>query len=350
MVSLAPPTLKDHARTNQPQPVRLREAGGSSYAPPPMPASPRLGFAVRVVGQPSLRSHAPRAAAQQQLGLGLLMLRDILHYLQHQQISYYRLDPALLPLHDLALAWSQLAAQQATLAVLADQIAQQQVRLTLHAGPHVVLGTADPALARASQAELTLLAALLEALHPDPSGCIVVHVGGSSGPAARRASLEQFATHYTQLPAAVRRRVVVEHDHAGFDLADLLWLHQQCGVAIVFDYLHWLLHDQHALPLALALGLATATWARGVRPEVHLSTARTEAHLLPPQGKQPARVLAPRHGQHADFVSPHDLLAVLHAGRSLPPFDLLLEAKAGDLAVLRLRQTLARYQAAAGSG
>ncbi|PMP82065.1 MAG: UV damage endonuclease UvsE, partial [Chloroflexus aggregans] len=55
------------------------------------------------------------------------------------------------------------------------------------------------------------------------------------------------------------------------------------------------------------------------------------------------RVLPPRAGQHADFIVAQDALALLAASRGLPPFDLMLEAKAGDLALLRLRHDLHRY-------
>ena len=97
------------------------------------------------------------------------------------------------------------------------------------------------------------------------------------------------------------------------------------------------------MPLAEALGLALATWPAGIRPKVHFSTQRTEAHLLPARAGQQRRVLAPIRGQHADFVNPHEFGAFLAAARGLPPFDVMLEAKAADLAVLRLREDLRQF-------
>src|SRR5690606_6116557 len=88
--------------------------------------------------------------------------------------------------------------------------------------------------------------------------------------------------------------------------------------------------------------LALATWPQGRRAEVHLSSARCEAHLLPGRAGAPPRVLPPRPGQHADFVDAADLEHLLVAARGLPPFDLMIEAKAGDLALLRLRADIAR--------
>jgi UV DNA damage endonuclease len=54
-------------------------------------------------------------------------------------------------------------------------------------------------------------------------------------------------------------------------------------------------------------------------------------------------VLAPLHGQHADFINPYEFAALMEAARGLPPFDVILEAKAADLAVLRLREDLRRF-------
>ena len=65
--------------------------------------------------------------------------------------------------------------------------------------------------------------------------------------------------------------------------------------------------------------------------------------MLEARRGQPRQVLAPKPGQHADFINPHEFAALIGAARGLPPFDIMLEAKAADLALLRLREDLARY-------
>jgi UV DNA damage endonuclease len=91
-----------------------------------------------------------------------------------------------------------------------------------------------------------------------------------------------------------------------------------------------------------ALALALATWPRAVRPKIHFSTQRTEAHLFPERAGQARRVLAPALGQHADYINPFEFAALVGAARGLQPFDVMLEAKAADLALLRLRDDLKR--------
>ena len=58
---------------------------------------------------------------------------------------------------------------------------------------------------------------------------------------------------------------------------------------------------------------------------------------------QARQVLAPQAGQHADYVNPFEFAALITTARGLPLFDIMLEAKAADLALLRLRADLRRY-------
>jgi UV DNA damage endonuclease len=298
------------------------------------PAPYRLGFAVRTVGRPGLNGGAPA-----DLSIALVHVGDVLTYLQQINVRFYR--AAFTVAADFS---AQIAACEAQLAMLAVTLARSNTRITLHLDHGVALGTPNDAQAAAALLQVEgaahLLAALDSARPPGVfEGTLVVHVGGA-GPGGRA----RFAQRYRALSANARRRLSVEHDGAGHSLGELLSLHQQCGVPIVFDQLHWELHNPEQLPLDLALGFALATWPAGMRAEVHLSSPRSEAHLLPGRKGATARVFPPRPGQHADFVDAAALIRLLTAARGLPPFDLMLEAKAGELALLRLREEIARRQ------
>jgi UV DNA damage endonuclease len=294
----------------------------------------RLGVSVNVLGRPELRRSAPGGGAH--LSLRLLHLREVLAYLAGQGLRYYRL-PGDLVGPDGPAALEQCAG-------LLDELGRQArglgLRLTLHPGLHATLSAPDPAVAGRAAAELGLLAQMLDRLGAGPDGVLVLHAGGAHGDGP--AALERFAARYERLPQPLRRRIAVEPDERSFDLAALLRLHQTCGVPLVFDTLHFQLHNPRGLGLAEALGLALATWPPGARAEVHFSSQRTEGHAQVERGGA-VRVIAPRHGQHADFANPFEFAALLRAARGLGPFDVMLEAKAGDLAALRLRDDLGRF-------
>jgi len=305
----------------------------------------RLGVAVRVLGRGGLRARDGRRAVHApHLSVSLLLVREVLLYLADQRISCYRLADDLAP-YLTHPGLPQFGGQIAECAELLGEIGAlaraHGQRLTMHLGMHVRLSAPDVALADRSAAEIVAQARLFDALGAGPEGVLVIHIGGAYGDSG--AALQRFATRFERLPLSVRRRVVVEPDEDDFALADLLRLHQQIGVPVVLDTLHQQINNPHGLALAEALGLALATWPRGVRPKIHYSSQRTEAHLLAAGHGLERQVLAPRPGQHADYINPFEFAAFVAAARGLAPFDVMLEAKAADLAVLRLRLDLRRY-------
>ncbi|MCX7792343.1 MAG: UV damage endonuclease UvsE [Chloroflexaceae bacterium] len=300
----------------------------------------RLGFGGRMVGQPEATGPEPGGTAMH-LSLTLARLGDTLTWLERLGVRYYRPGLAL----DMREIHAQLAECAALLDVLAERLAAAGVRLCCHLAPGLDLGAPDDVAAARALAEVEAYAALLAALDArrapgPPEGILVAHL--SSAAADERAGA-RFAARYAALSPRARARLALEHGHAGPSLGRLLAVHQRCGVPVVFDTLHWELHNPEGLPLPLALGLALATWPHGLRPEVHLSSQRSEAHVLPARPPAPARVLPPRPGQHADFVAIGDLERLLRAAAGLPPFDLMIEARGGELALLRLRAEISRH-------
>ena len=143
-----------------------------------------------------------------------------------------------------------------------------------------------------------------------------------------------------RLSERARRRVVIEHDDRLFHLGDVLELHQRTDVRVVFDLHHHRVHPAPGLEdPADALAAAYRTWPENVRPKAHLSSPRTEFRVVrrkrPGERKATESLVSPRFEQHADFVPPWELSALLAAAPG--PLDVMLEAKAKDLAVLTLR-------------
>ena len=104
----------------------------------------------------------------------------------------------------------------------------------------------------------------------------------------------------------------------------------------MWDILHHHCHDPDAIPDREALELALATWPEDVLPKIHFSSPRTAVET----GAK-GKIALPPLRAHADLVDPiafEQFLATTAAGLD---FDVLLEAKAKDLALLRLREQLA---------
>jgi len=304
----------------------------------------RLGFAVKILGAGGLRtSDARRWQSQPHLRVSLEYLDAAFDYLERIGVRVFRLSSSTIPYgtHPDLPAFDyrrQLDECASELAGLGAKAAALGLRLSTHPGQYTVLNTLDETLRWKSGLDLEQDAALLDALGQGPEGVVVLHVGGVYGD--RAAALDRWATAYEGLSERARARVVVEHDETSFDLEDVLELHRRTGVRVVYDHHHHRCNPAEALrEPVVALAAALETWPHDVRPKVHLSSPRTELRSVGGRGKG-ARLVAPLLDQHADFVTPWDLLDVLESAPR--PVDVMLEAKAKDLALLWLREQLAR--------
>jgi UV DNA damage endonuclease len=300
----------------------------------------RLGFSIKIYGSPGLAATAERGEPGPDVSVGLAQLRDILLYLRAQRITMYRMHCALAPRPrdaDASEALAQLAACAPELAALATLAREGDVRLSFHPYSAVVLSALNEEQAARSLALLEVQAALLEALGQGAEGAVVVHGGGVYDDKA--ASLARFAQRYALLSARAQRYVALENDDHRFSWADVCTLHQRCGVRLVYDHLHHQVYNPGQLPPRAALAEALATWPPGVTPKVHFSTPRTEMRPLPGS----ARLKVPTWTEHSDFANPFEFLHLLDLAEGLPPFDVMLENKARDLALLKLREDIRRF-------
>ncbi len=302
----------------------------------------RLGFAVQALGEP-LRSHDSRRWQHApHLSVSLAYLRDLFAYLARQQIGFYRLAGQLAPYltHPALPAFHhQLDECAEELAATGDLVRHYGLRVTLHPGFYVQLNTPDPALAERSATELKAAAALLDRMGLDADAVVVVHVGGLSADPSH--SCERFVRQFLALPAAVRQRLVLEHDDRRHSFEETLWIHRRTGVPVVLDTLHLACLNPAGRTLEDALCTALATWPGNRRPKIHFSSPRTALRTLH-SGQQ---LLPPLPNQHSDFLDPFaflDLLRLVQRSQ-LRPFDIMLEAKAKDLALLRLREQVTHF-------
>jgi UV DNA damage endonuclease len=309
----------------------------------------RLGFAVKVLGEPGLRSHDSRRWQNgPHLSVSLAYLRDLFAYLERAGISMYRMASQLVPYAthpEMPAFHGQVEECARELAALGEKARALDLRLSFHPSQYVVLNAPDEALAARGMAEVEVQARVLEAMGLGPEAVVVVHVGGLYE--GRAAARERFARRAEGLSAAARARLVVENDERAFSLADLLWIHQRTGLRVVFDYLHHL-NNPGGMDVAEAALAALRTWPAAQTPKVHFSSPRTEMRLVsqrdPATGRQVEVLRPPLWTQHSDYVNPFEFVAFLRRmeAEGARPFDVMLEAKAKDLALLRLREDLAR--------
>jgi UV DNA damage endonuclease len=305
----------------------------------------RLGFAVKVLGAGGLPSHDTRRhASDPSLGVSLDRLDAVLAYLAEHDIRFYRMATGLAPYAshpDLPRFRDQPRRFAERLREVGERARRDGVRLTTHPGQYTVLNSEDQRVQRLAADELEVQAELLDGMGLGPESVVVLHVGGAAG--GIDAALDRFARGFERLSDAARARLVVENDDRTFALRDVLRLSARIGRPVVWDVLHHHCHDPDRIPDREALELALATWPAGVRPKIHYSTPKTAVDERTRRtGRRVERTLVlPQLRAHADVIDPIAFERFVTDTAAGHDFDVMLEAKAKDLALLRLREQLA---------
>jgi UV DNA damage endonuclease len=304
----------------------------------------RLGFAVKVLGEGGLPTHdARRWQSGPHLSRSIEAVHGLLGYLERHHIRMYRMTASLAPYAthpDLPGFHDQVAECEAELARLGARARELGVRLSTHPGQYVVLNSTEERVREAAVRDVELQARLLDAMGLGPEAVCVVHVGGAAG--GHAAGLERWETAWERLSERARARLVIENDDRTYSLGHVLELHERTGVRVVWDILHHHCNDPDGVGDREALERALATWPPDVTAKIHYSSPRTAMHERSRRvGRRVERswVLPPLRA-HADLIDPiafeqflRDTAAGLH-------FDVMLEAKGKDLALLRLREQL----------
>jgi UV DNA damage endonuclease len=311
----------------------------------------RLGFAVKVLGRPALPSNdARRWQSEPHLRVSLAYLRAIFAYLAEAEINMYRMSSDLAPYlthPDLPQFHRQVEECAPELRELGAQARAQGLRLSFHPSQFILLNSPDAALVERSVRDLAAQAELLDAMELGPEAVVVTHVGGVYGDS--ESGRARWAQVWESLSDAVRRRLVLENDDTRYGVADVLWIHERTGVPLVFDYLHHWCLDRAGIDQHEALAACLHTWPTAVRPKIHFSSPRTETRTLERRNKASGKLeqvqAPPIWSGHADYLNPFEFISFMRGARlrDLPAFDVMLESKQKDLALLRLREDLRRY-------
>ncbi len=308
----------------------------------------RLGFAVKVLGAEGLKSNDSRRWAQSpHLRVSLEYLERIFDYLAEQNIRMYRMSSDLAPYvthPDLPQFHGQVRECARDLRALGRRARELDLRLSFHPSQFIVLNSPDPILVEKSIADLAAQTEMLDRMELGPEAVLVVHAGGTYGDV--REGCRNWARTYRRLPGAIRRRLVLENDDLRYSAGDVLEIHRETGVPLVFDHQHFCCHNPGGLELRPTVEKFLATWPRGVRPKLHFSSPRTELRELKIKnrrtGKKETIIRPPLWTGHADFCQPFEFIGMMRQLAGLE-FDVMIEAKTKDLALLRLRSDLPRY-------
>jgi UV DNA damage endonuclease len=199
-----------------------------------------------------------------------------------------------------------------------DYAKEKGIRLTSHPGPFVVLTSPREEVVNNAITDLEIHGKIFDLLGLDhsPYNKINIHCNGVYGD--KKSAMDRFIQNYKRLSPSVQSRLTVENDDKAtmYSVLDLMYIHNQIGIPIVFDYHHHQFNTGN-LTERDALELAYSTWPTDITPVVHYSESKglhESNDKLKPQA-------------HSDYIN--------HLPNTYEfDVDIMVEAKQKELSIL----------------
>jgi UV DNA damage endonuclease len=189
-------------------------------------------------------------------------------------------------------------------------------RLTFHPGPFNVLASPNPDVIKKTISELNKHSQIMDmiGLPVSPYSKINIHVGGVYG--NKKEALQRFCDNFLLLDENTKKRLTVENDDNpnSYNVHDLMYIHQEIGIPIVFDYHHHMCYND-GVPTEESLLLALSTWPKDITPIVHISEPRDSKNIR----------------AHHDYIENE-------VNTYNQNVDLMFESKQKELSVLKYRK------------
>jgi UV DNA damage endonuclease len=248
-------------------------------------------------------------------------LAEMLPFMHAKGVTLFRVSSALFPLSDQvdrSLWDNDLVVSQ--LKKAGDFVRDKGMRVTTHPGQFCVLSSDSDDVVAKAFVELDIHAWIFDkmGLAHSPYYAINIH-GGKSDRSSRL--IDQIKS----LPDNVRQRLTLENDESAYNVIDLLHVHKETGVPIVFDSHHHTFNDAE-LTMQDAFEATSETWLKGIKPLQHLSN--TEPTLI--NGNFQDR------RKHSDMI--HYIPQVQLEGLRNNTIDVEVEAKLKNIAVDQLKK------------
>lgn len=255
--------------------------------------------------------------------LALANASDVIKILEWNRLNgiyFFRLSSAIIPWGD-HIDLTQLKDYkkiQSELKKAGDFAKFHNMRINSHPGPFCVLTSPNESVVVNAIADLELHGKIFDmmGLEKSPYNNINIHCNGVYGD--KKSAMDRFIKNFQRCSDSVKSRLTIENDDKAsmYSVADLMYIHNNIGIPIVFDYHH---HQFCTGDLSeeQALKLAATTWPKGITQEVHYSESKAlheNNSKLKPQA-------------HSDYIN------------ALPntygvDLDIMVEAKAKEKAIM----------------
>ncbi|MCX7746094.1 MAG: UV DNA damage repair endonuclease UvsE [Clostridia bacterium] len=250
----------------------------------------------------------------------------ILYYNKAMNIHVYRLTSKLIPLasHPEAVKWDYVNELHDEFKAVGDYIMENNFRVSAHPDHYTLINSPSEKVLEDSIRDLDYHVNIFEAMGLlDYKYKLVLHVGGLYKD--KKSSVERFKENFVKLPDRIRKRIILENDDKSYTARDVLGICMDLNIPMVLDVHHHACVNQGE-HLDKLLPDIFNTWnGETFNPKIHFSSPKSEKDFR----------------NHADDINLTDFVQFLKTAKKVKrDFDIMLEAKAKDQALLKLSASL----------
>lgn len=255
-------------------------------------------------------------------------LYKILKYNVENQIHFYRISSAIIPLatHPEVENWNYREIFKDSFKTIGEFIQDNNLRVDTHPDQFNVINSVNSKTVENTTRNLVVHSNFFEDINYN-NGKMVLHVGGKQD--GIDLASKRFIDNFKKLPKEITSKIILENDDKSFSAMDTLNICKNLNIPMVLDLHHHKCHNNNESLLKI-LEDFISTWNNEYfPPKIHYSTPR--AHKL--------------DRKHADYINAIEFVNFLELFKTLDTnLDVMIEAKNKDLALFKLHNDIKRLK------
>ncbi|SHJ16075.1 UV DNA damage repair endonuclease UvsE [Lutispora thermophila] len=254
----------------------------------------------------------------------------ILRYNEAYNIKVFRFTSKLVPLatHPLTEGWDYAKDFEKEFKEIGDFVKSRDFRVSAHPGHYTLINSKSKEVVKSSIKDLEYHVRVFEAMGlEDYKYKLVIHIGGLYKD--KEESIERFKENFVMLPDGIRKRLILENDDKSYTAYDVLNICKELKVPMVLDVHHHRCVN-NGEDLEDLLPEIFDTWnGEAFNPKVHFSSSKNPKNFR----------------SHADDIDVDEFRSFLDIAKKIGrDFDVMLEAKNKDVALLNLSNKLEKIE------
>ncbi|MCY6355016.1 UV DNA damage repair endonuclease UvsE [Clostridium sp. ZS2-4] len=247
-------------------------------------------------------------------------LYKILQYNIKNQIHFYRITSALIPLanHPEVEDWDYRKIFNKDFQALGKLIKENNLRVDTHPDQFNVINSVNENVVENTKQNLWFHVHLFQDMNYE-LGKMVIHIG--SGQGGKEKAMNRFINNFNKFPKEITEKLILENDDKTFTANDVLTICKTLNIPMVLDAHHHICNNDNE-PLSHILENILNTWDKDILPpKVHFSS--------PKNGEKDRK--------HADYINAEDFIKFIDECKVFnKDLDVMIEAKQKDLALYKL--------------